>query len=209
MKAFLIDRYGKQNGMLGEVPDPAVGVHDVLIQVHATSVNPLDSKINIYLDQLLLCQTAVAPGSTLVKRFEVVHEAGLVVGTGNVATRTPVNLNASVTNTTGAAVQSFAAGAITIPAAVNSRRFMDIFAMPTGVTVQHDTFILTFGSDGPPVAKNGGAAARATDPATIVTSVKPVCISPQTTTWLNMWWLTQDTAVPEYEFALVYHEIAD
>ena len=31
--------------MIGEVPDPAVGVHDVLIQVHATSVNPLDSKI--------------------------------------------------------------------------------------------------------------------------------------------------------------------
>ena len=45
MKAFFIDRYGKQNGMIGEVPDPAVGVHDVLIQVHATSVNPLDSKI--------------------------------------------------------------------------------------------------------------------------------------------------------------------
>jgi NADPH:quinone reductase-like Zn-dependent oxidoreductase len=45
MKAFFIDRYGKQNGRIGEVPDPAVGVHDVLIQVHATSVNPLDSKI--------------------------------------------------------------------------------------------------------------------------------------------------------------------
>lgn len=25
MKAFFIDRYGKQNGRIGEVPDPAVG----------------------------------------------------------------------------------------------------------------------------------------------------------------------------------------
>ncbi|PAU61854.1 NADP-dependent oxidoreductase [Pseudomonas sp. PICF141] len=45
MKAFFIDRYGKQNGVIGEVPDPTVGAHEVLIQVHATSVNPLDSKI--------------------------------------------------------------------------------------------------------------------------------------------------------------------
>lgn len=43
MKAFFIDRYGKHSGMIGEVPDPAVGEHDVLIQVHATSMNPLDS----------------------------------------------------------------------------------------------------------------------------------------------------------------------
>ena len=45
MKAFFIERYGKQNGTIGEVPEPVVGAHDVLIQVHAASVNPLDSKI--------------------------------------------------------------------------------------------------------------------------------------------------------------------
>ena len=45
MKAFFIDRYGKQNGAIGELPEPAVGVHDVLIQVHAASVNPLDAKL--------------------------------------------------------------------------------------------------------------------------------------------------------------------
>lgn len=45
MKAFFIEQYGKQNGALGEVPEPTVGAHDVLIQVHAASVNPLDSKI--------------------------------------------------------------------------------------------------------------------------------------------------------------------
>lgn len=45
MKAFLIDRYGKNTGRLGEVPSPIVGAHDVLIEVHASSVNVLDAKI--------------------------------------------------------------------------------------------------------------------------------------------------------------------
>jgi NADPH:quinone reductase-like Zn-dependent oxidoreductase len=46
MKAFLIDRYGRHPGRLGEAPAPAVGPHDVLIEVHASSVNVLDSKIS-------------------------------------------------------------------------------------------------------------------------------------------------------------------
>jgi len=45
MKAFLIDRYGQDTGRIGEAPAPAVGAHDVLIEVHASSVNLLDSKI--------------------------------------------------------------------------------------------------------------------------------------------------------------------
>ncbi len=45
MKAFFIDRYGKRHGQIGQLPDPEVGDNDVLVQVHATSVNLLDSKI--------------------------------------------------------------------------------------------------------------------------------------------------------------------
>src|SRR5829696_2412712 len=46
MKAFIIDRYGKNDGIrVGEMPDPEVQDDDVLIQIHAASVNPLDSKI--------------------------------------------------------------------------------------------------------------------------------------------------------------------
>lgn len=46
MKAFIIDRYGgKNSGRIGEVPEPAMRDDDVLIQVHAASVNLLDSKI--------------------------------------------------------------------------------------------------------------------------------------------------------------------
>lgn len=45
MKAFLIDRYGKSHGRVGEVPVPELGINDVLVKVHASSVNVLDSKI--------------------------------------------------------------------------------------------------------------------------------------------------------------------
>ncbi|MFK0166036.1 NADP-dependent oxidoreductase [Rhizobium sp. NPDC090279] len=46
MKAFLIDRYAKGAALrLGEVPEPELRESDVLVQIHATSVNPLDGKI--------------------------------------------------------------------------------------------------------------------------------------------------------------------
>ncbi|RMN43889.1 alcohol dehydrogenase [Pseudomonas syringae] len=42
MKAFFINRYGKSSG---ELPEPKVGGNDVLVQIHAASINPLDLKI--------------------------------------------------------------------------------------------------------------------------------------------------------------------
>ncbi len=46
MKAFIIDRYGKnQAGRIGEMPEPEVRDDDVLVQIHAASVNALDLKI--------------------------------------------------------------------------------------------------------------------------------------------------------------------
>jgi len=46
MKAFIIDRYGKtEAGRIAEMPEPEVRDDDVLIQIHAASINPLDSKI--------------------------------------------------------------------------------------------------------------------------------------------------------------------
>ena len=45
MKAFILDQYGKGALRLGDAPEPEVGQHDVLVQIHAASVNPLDSKI--------------------------------------------------------------------------------------------------------------------------------------------------------------------
>lgn len=45
MQAFIVDRYGKHSGRIGEVPEPELRDEDVLVQVHAAGVNPLDSKI--------------------------------------------------------------------------------------------------------------------------------------------------------------------
>ncbi|MEU4547673.1 NADP-dependent oxidoreductase [Nonomuraea dietziae] len=45
MRAFILHRYGDQAGVrAGDVPDPQVGADDVLIRIHAASVNPLDLK---------------------------------------------------------------------------------------------------------------------------------------------------------------------
>lgn len=46
MKAFMIERYGDKAGVrAGEMPDPPVGADDVLVRIHAASVNPLDLKL--------------------------------------------------------------------------------------------------------------------------------------------------------------------
>lgn len=46
MKAFIVDQYKKGGALrFGEMPEPTVGDDDVLVQVHAASLNMLDSKI--------------------------------------------------------------------------------------------------------------------------------------------------------------------
>lgn len=46
MRAFIVYRYGKKAvARIGEMPGPELREDDVLVQIHAASVNPLDSKI--------------------------------------------------------------------------------------------------------------------------------------------------------------------
>ncbi|MFC9243850.1 NADP-dependent oxidoreductase [Streptomyces sp. NPDC057136] len=46
MKTFMIERYGDKAGVrAAEMPDPQVGADDVLVRIHAASVNPLDLKL--------------------------------------------------------------------------------------------------------------------------------------------------------------------
>lgn len=161
----------------------------------------------IYWDSLWLKQTATAPTGTLSLNFEVFNETGIVTGTGNVATRTPVNMFTGSASATGAVVQSFAAGAITIPAAVGTRRLVDIGSIATGVTVAHDTFRVDFGADGPGLPRTGLTAARATDPAEMCTTMAPVVVAPNTTSWINAWWVTQAANIPSLEFSLKFVEI--
>jgi NADPH:quinone reductase-like Zn-dependent oxidoreductase len=47
MKAFIVERYAKNGGMrMAETPEPFLREDDVLVEIHAASVNPLDSKIS-------------------------------------------------------------------------------------------------------------------------------------------------------------------
>ncbi|MGW1116759.1 NADP-dependent oxidoreductase [Streptomyces tanashiensis] len=46
MKTFMIERYDDKAGVrAADMPDPQVGADDVLVRIHAASVNPLDLKI--------------------------------------------------------------------------------------------------------------------------------------------------------------------
>lgn len=45
MKAMVIDKYGKVPMRLEEVPTPEIGEYEVLAEIHAASINPVDFKI--------------------------------------------------------------------------------------------------------------------------------------------------------------------
>ena len=46
MKAFIVDAYGKHSRLrAGQLPEPEIGDHDVLVRILASGVNPLDAKI--------------------------------------------------------------------------------------------------------------------------------------------------------------------
>lgn len=162
---------------------------------------------NIVLDRLILRLRSTAPTGTLTQQWEAYNETGIVTGTGNVTTRTPVQVNTGLAQTSVTTCQAFAAGAITVPAAVGTRRQVGSATITTGLGIDGDTYELQFGADGPAGSKNGGAATRATDTAHIVASMDPIIVAPQTTTWLNMWWLTQAANVPSWEYAVSWFEL--
>lgn len=46
MKAFIVDRYKKKGALrLGEMPEPVLRDDDILVEIHAAGLNPLDSKV--------------------------------------------------------------------------------------------------------------------------------------------------------------------
>ncbi|WP_369264849.1 NADP-dependent oxidoreductase [Streptomyces sp. R35] len=45
MKAFVVEKYGKDGARAAQVPEPTVGDRDVLVRVSAASINPLDKMV--------------------------------------------------------------------------------------------------------------------------------------------------------------------
>lgn len=80
MKAFILDKYGRKAQLRhGEVSDPVVGKHDVLVEVHAAGVNLLDAKVRNGEFKLILPYRAP---------FILGHDvAGVVVRVGSAVTR--------------------------------------------------------------------------------------------------------------------------
>ena len=80
MKAFVIERYGDADTVrAGDVPDPKVGAHDVLVRIRAASINPIDLKIrNGDLKAILPLRAPFVLGNDL---------AGTVVAVGARVTR--------------------------------------------------------------------------------------------------------------------------
>ncbi len=79
MKAFILDRYGKGKPLrLGDMPRPVLKDTDVLVEIHAASINPIDNKIRSGEFKLILpFKLPVALGSDL---------AGVVVEVGSKVT---------------------------------------------------------------------------------------------------------------------------
>lgn len=159
---------------------------------------------NIYIRRLELFQTAaVATGTTW--SFETYNETGLVAGTTAVITRTPIQINSGVSQTTGAIVQAFNAGAITIPAAVGTRTLTGQGWIPIGLNVVKDVYTMDFGSDGTVSGSGGATAVRAVDVARRGGQMPACIIPPQTTSWINMWGC--GTSAPSFEYNLTYYEL--
>jgi NADPH:quinone reductase-like Zn-dependent oxidoreductase len=80
MKAFVVERYGDADTVrASDVPVPEVGPHDILVRIHAASVNPVDLKIrNGDLKAILPFRPPFVLGNDL---------AGMVVAVGARVTR--------------------------------------------------------------------------------------------------------------------------
>src|SRR3990167_3467861 len=158
---------------------------------------------SVYLKRLELFQTAtVATGTTW--SFEVYNETGEAAGTTAVITLTPIQVNSAKAQTTDVVVQAFNAGAITIPAAVGTRRLVAQGWIPVGVNVAKDVYALDFGSDGPLAPDRGLTAARATDTGRLVGQMPAIVIPPQTTSWINLWGC--GSSAPSFEYCLTFVE---
>lgn len=157
----------------------------------------------IQLDYLMLNMSGTAPTATTVMKMDAFVESGIVApSAGNVAV-VPRPLNPAGP-ATGAVINGFSSAAMTIPAAVGTRTLVGNWSIPTNLGITGDTYTVLFGGD--PTATPGLTAVRATAAANVVAAAPAITIPPQYTAILNMWWLTQATNGPTFEFQAGYLE---
>jgi len=85
MKAFVVEKYGQSGLRPAQVPDPTIGLRDVLVRVSAASINPLDKMVrNGEFKLLLAYKTPFVLGHDVAG---VVTRVGPTCGTTRSATR--------------------------------------------------------------------------------------------------------------------------
>lgn len=193
-------------------PTPGTGVAFAQVTAWSATANGLfvvyngnsvASGKNVIVDRISLYETAaVATGTNL--NFEIYNETGQVTGITAVTTRTANNAGTAAF-ATGAIVQAFLTGAITIPAAVGTRTLVGTGKLPVGLNVIKDSYVIDFGADGVATSKAGMSAVRAVDNARHCLQMGPFIVPPQTTSWINMW--GPGTSTPSFEYELVYNEL--
>lgn len=157
-------------------------------------------------DYIKFQMTGTAPTATTLMNFAIYTDvvASATPSAGS-TTLTPVNVNAGASGTSNVSVYVPTGGAaMTIPAASASRRLVGRAALPTSLGITGDSYILRFGSTGAPGMQGGGTAVRATAAATLETCTTPVILQPGYGLIVLMWWLTQATNKPNFEWEVAF-----
>lgn len=171
-----------------------------------TNNNPLTGS-KIYMDSISLLMTGTAPTATTVMVFNLFVEQGVVTPSAGNAVITAVSPNSGTANSaTNALINAYTgAAAMTIPAAVGTRRSIGSVYLPTSLGITGDTYVLQFGPS-MPAASAGLTAVRATAAATIIGNAPPVVLAPNTSLIVDCYWLTQASTAPTFEYSLNYME---
>lgn len=171
---------------------------------------PAGSGVNLYLDFLEITQTATVPTGCLVMRFEcIVEQAVTALTTAVTSGLVPVNVNSGSNTASQATFTYFTTGAGTVPTAIGSRRTVGVAALPTSVAVANSTYGIQFSSlanVGPESNGAGLTAAAATAPNRLYTAMPACVLGPQTTAFIQMWWVTAAANTPSFEFQVGWAE---
>lgn len=163
----------------------------------------------IYLDYLRLILLGTAPTAVVSRHFAIKRSPVTdrePTTAANKTIMTPVNVAGQAGRASIARPLSYsAAAAMTVPASLASDPVVCRAALPTGLGVSGDEYVLKFGGEDM-TPKVGLTAVRATDPARIITHAPPIIIEPGEWLVIHEWCLTEATNGPTFEHELAWWE---
>lgn len=197
-------------------PTPGTGLQSATITTYSATADghlavannyALTSNRYVFMDKVKFILSGTAPTATTnMHLFGIMDTLALIPSAGSVSL-VPVCVNGGAANTTSTVVYvPTGAAALTIPAKTAANRLVHRCCIPTSLGITGDEYGLVYGSDAPPSACGGGTAVRATAAGRFITDAPAICIPPQSIYVLNMWWLTQATTAPTFEWEVCFTE---